>query len=111
LRLWHGLRRRQIDGAKFRRQRPIGRYFVDFVCLERALIVEVDGGQHFEPARQRYDEERDAWLRSRGYDVLRFTDREVLTELDSVLEAIWAALASFDGPPPSPPPQTGEERI
>src|SRR5688572_26628719 len=77
-RLWRALRLRQMEGQKFRRQRPIGRYVVDFVCLESALIVEVDGGQHFEQQRG-YDATRDAWLISRGYRVLRFSDRDVLT--------------------------------
>jgi very-short-patch-repair endonuclease len=106
LHLWNALRLRQVDGAKFRRQRPVGKYFVDFVCLERALIVEVDGGQHFKEQRQ-YDAARDQWLGSRGYRVLRFSDRDVLTELDSVLDAIWVALAQRAGPPPSPSPADG----
>jgi very-short-patch-repair endonuclease len=91
-RSWRALRYRQIAGQKFRRQRPIGRYIVDFVCLERALIVGVDGSQHAEQSRA-YDAKRDTWLRSRGYQVLRFTDVEVLTTLDSVVEAIWQAIA------------------
>ena len=60
--LWHALRARQIEGARFRRQHPIGRYVVDFVCLERRLVVEVDGGQHTEDDQVAHDVRRDRWL-------------------------------------------------
>ena len=69
-RLWQKINRRQIGAFKFRRQHPIGEYIVDFVCLERHLIVELDGGQH--AAQVAYDDQRTAWLKSRGYRVLRF---------------------------------------
>lgn len=74
--LWRFLRNRQLEGFKFRRQEPIGRYIVDFVCYERKLVIEVDGGQH--AVNKEKDEERDKWLRSQGYEVLRFWDNEVL---------------------------------
>lgn len=99
--LWRQLRLRQIDGAKFRRQHPIGPYIVDFACLEHKLIIEVDGSQHAEQKRQ--DAERTAWLQSVGCRVIRFWDHEVLTELESVKEAIWRSLT----PHLSPPPQGG----
>jgi very-short-patch-repair endonuclease len=97
--LWRHLRLRQINGHKFRRQRPIGPYIVDFVCLEKRVVVEVDGGQHSEQIP--YDEKRDAWLRAEGFAVLRFWDHEVLTQLDSVKQSIWRALRNplFDSPP------------
>ena len=85
-RLWSRLRRRQLDGHFFRRQAPIGRYVVDFVCAERKLVVEVDGGQH---ARQiRRDAKRTAWFESLGYEVIRFWNNEVLRQTDAVEEAI-----------------------
>ena len=68
--LWAALRLRQIEGYKFRRQRPIGPYIVDFVCLEKSLVIEVDGGQH--EGQLVHDTSRDAWLESQGYRVLRF---------------------------------------
>lgn len=93
--LWRHLRMRQMGGCKFRRQRPIGPYIVDFVCLEKSLIVELDGGQHAE--QRRYDTSRDRWLNVQGYAVLRFWNDEVLTKIDDVKEAIYHALTE---PPP-----------
>ena len=88
--LWKHLRDRRFEGFKFRRQRPLGRYIVDLICLEERLIVEVDGGQH--SGRQMYDSERDQWLGSQGYRVLRFWNNQVLNEIDAVKEAILATL-------------------
>lgn len=93
--LWRHLRMRQMSGCKFRRQRPIGSYIVDFVCLERRIIIELDGGQHAEQTH--YDQKRDSWLESQGYNVMRFWDHDVLTKVESVKESIFAAL---NGPPP-----------
>ena len=89
--LWRHLRLRQLDDHKFRRQRAIGPYIVDFACLERKLIVEVDGGQHaaqHAAAQVSYDRDRTEWLRSRGYKVLRFWNNDVLRDVGSVLEVI-----------------------
>ncbi|MGE5303194.1 MAG: endonuclease domain-containing protein [Alphaproteobacteria bacterium] len=85
--LWHHLRLRQIGGSKFRRQRPVGPYIVDFICLEKKIVVEVDGGQHNK--RLGYDVKRDEYLRAQGLVVLRFWDHEVLGQIDDVKEAIW----------------------
>ncbi|WP_448207672.1 endonuclease domain-containing protein [Azospirillum sp. sgz302134] len=87
--LWHGLRDRRLGGLKFRRQQPIagGRYVADFVCLERKLIVEVDGSQHTPVA----DAERTAFLVAEGFQVLRFWNPDVLANLECVLETILAA--------------------
>ena len=90
-RLWYHLRRRQLGGHRFRRQHPIGTYIVDFVCLERHLVVEVDGSQHAEHQRD-HDEVRDAWLSRRGYRVLRFWNVDVLQNTESVLDSILDAL-------------------
>ncbi len=97
--LWQKLNRRQIGSVKFRRQQPIGEYIVDFVCLERQLIVELDGGQHAEQIA--YDEARTAWLQSKGYRVLRFWNNDVLANTDGVVQTIFDALGE-EGCPPIP---------
>jgi very-short-patch-repair endonuclease len=94
--LWWRLRRQQLNGHRFRRQVPIGPYIADFACLAAKLIVEVDGGQHFDD--EPYDRRRTAWLEERGYRVLRFGNIDVLTQTGDVVEAIWIALTG--APPP-----------
>jgi len=89
-RLWYHLRAHRFMDIKFKRQKPIGRYIVDFVCVERRLIIELDGGQH--GVQVTYDRRRDAWLRGRGYRLLRFWNNEVMLEMNSVLERIRLAL-------------------
>ena len=99
--LWRYLRQRQLR-YKFRRQRRIGEYIVDFACLYPRLIIEVDGGQH--QWRIAQDLERTRRLEAEGYTVLRFWNNEVLEETDSVLDAIDAEirrLAAQRGAPPS----------
>ncbi len=96
--LWSTLRNRQLAGYKFRRQVPMGNYIVDFVCFEKKLVVEVDGGQHQEQAE--YDHVRTQWLQSAGFRVMRFWNNQVLTETDGVLQAILTTLAGDI--PPSP---------
>jgi len=91
IRLWQRLRSRQLAGCKFRRQHPYMDFVLDFVCLERCLIVEVDGGQHLENER---DRERDRRLQEAGFHVLRFWNNQVLQETDAVVETIWTALQS-----------------
>lgn len=83
--LWGRLRRSAL-GCRFRRQHVLGCYIVDFVCLERRLIVEVDGCQHAD--QQGYDEHRTQWLKAQGYRVLRFTNDEIQSEIEAVLEEI-----------------------
>ncbi len=99
-RLWSHLRNRQQSGCKFRRQHEIGHYIVDFVCLEKKLIIELDGGQHANQTR--YDSQRSAFLELLGYTVIRFWDNEVLTQTQNVLEAIHKTLIDNPSPPPSP---------
>ena len=89
-RLWKHLRRRRVDGFRFRRQRPFGPYVCDFICLEAKLIVELDGSQHVEQSD--YDERRDAFLRSYGYRVLRFWNGHVASDMEAVLDTIFAAV-------------------
>jgi very-short-patch-repair endonuclease len=74
--LWKHLRSRQMGAHKFRRQHPIGVYIVDFICLEKKLIIELDGGQHTKQVE--YDEKRSVWLKERGYSVLRYWNHDVL---------------------------------
>jgi very-short-patch-repair endonuclease len=93
-RLWSKLRHKQVDGFRFRRQQPIGRYIVDFFCPEAKLIIEVDGGQHADAERN--DLMRTLWLQGRGYRVIRFWNNEVLGNTEGVVLTIRDALH----PPP-----------
>jgi putative acetyltransferase len=104
-RLWRHLRGRHFEAFKFRRQRAIGPYIVDFVCMERGLIVELDGGQHAE-ATKSHDARRDAYLKRAGYRVLRFWNDDVVDNMEGVLKTICIALDT--GPHPNPLPQAGE---
>jgi very-short-patch-repair endonuclease len=89
-RLWTKLRNRRLGGLRFRRQMPLESFIVDFYCPERKLVVEIDGSQHFEPAGQVADARRDEWLRESGNVVLRFSNRDVTSNLAGVCEAILA---------------------
>jgi very-short-patch-repair endonuclease len=105
LALWRHLRLGQLKGCKFRRQQPIGKYIVDFICLEKRLIIEVDGGQHSELAS--YDSERNAWLESQGFSVLRFWNNQLLKEMEAVEEVIVDALTRRSLPPTLVLPRKG----
>src|SRR5262245_3061368 len=96
--LWAQLRDRRLGGFKFRRQRPIGFYFADFVCMERRLVVEVDGEPH--DLTVEHDSIRDAKLMAAGYRVLRFRNDEVRNNLEGVRQTIINALGME--PLPSP---------
>jgi very-short-patch-repair endonuclease len=86
--LWRYLKAHHLDGLAFRRQAPMGRYVVDFVCHAARIVVELDGETHDFDAPQRNDAVRDTWLASRGYVVLRFTNEQVLSSLEGVLTVI-----------------------
>ena len=86
--LWSYLRNKQLDGLKFRRQQPIGKYVVDFVCQEKKIVIELDGGLHSK-AKPR-DKQRDDWLRKEGYKVLRIWNKELFEDLEAALEFISA---------------------
>jgi very-short-patch-repair endonuclease len=90
--LWHRLRANQVEGLRFRRQHPIGAYTVDFVCLEKRLIVEIDGEHHTEPAHIEHDRRRDLWLNSEGYRLVRIPSTDVFQNIDGVMDGIWAVL-------------------
>ena len=102
--LWQRLRRDQL-GVRFLRQRPLGSYIVDFYAPTARLVIELDGGQHFEAANLDRDAKRDTWLSSQGLKVLRFDDRQVLTETEAVLEAIFQVVSqsTVGKIPPNPP--------
>jgi len=74
IRLWSHLKAKQLKGVKFRRQEPIGKYIVDFASFDKKLVIELDGGQHADDVR---DAGRDAWLRTQGFEVLRFWNNEI----------------------------------
>ena len=92
--LWKFLRNKHFKSKAFRRQFNIGPYIADFICLEARLVIECDGGQHL--LQQKYDQERDAYFMSQGFQVLRFWDHEILQDINAVLEKIWMHLT----PPP-----------
>lgn len=108
--LWNHLRAYRLDGFKFRRQQPIGPFIVDFVCFERKLIIEVDGGHHSLPNEAEYDNTRTEWLESQGFHVLRFWNNQVLKEIEPVQQAILNALEGSRSPTmkPTPSPSMGE---
>ena len=101
-RLWFLLRSGRFCCYKFRRQHPIGSFIVDFCCIDRRLIIELDGGQHVVQMKQ--DVKRTLYLSAEGYRVLRFWDNEVLKEIESVLKVILSALSN---PHPTPLPPSG----
>ena len=99
--VWYALRAKRFNGAKFRQQVVIGRYVVDFACrIPRMLVIEIDGDTHSE--REKYDEQRTAELQRRGYQVLRFTNSDVGTNMEGVLTMIAEALRSPLSPALSP---------
>jgi very-short-patch-repair endonuclease len=106
--IWRAIRAHRLLGVGFRRQVPIGPYIVDFVSHSAKVVIEVDGGQHFDDAYEARDARRDKFLRSKGFRVLRFSNYDVMTNL----EGVWTVIAAAVGkalPPPYPPPQAGEE--
>lgn len=86
--LWMKLRNRQVNGVKFRRQQPIGSFIVDFVSLEKKLVIEVDGGQHNLSPTIDIDQNRTSYLEEQGFQVLRFWNNDVVKNVEGVLERI-----------------------
>lgn len=112
-RLWLHLRRDQL-GVHCYRQKPLGKYIVDFYLPKPKLVIEMDGSQHSDDPVQRHaDQIRDAWLRSQGLRVLRFDDRQALTETEAVLEVIFSVVreATAAKSPPCPPFTKGGEPL
>ena len=100
--LWTHLRNRAFLNYKFRRQYWIEKYIVDFVCLEKQLVIELDGSQH--QTQKSYDEKRTHFLESKGFRVVRFWDNEVLKNTQQVLEYLYDQIH----PHPNPLPLAGE---
>ena len=103
--LWLQLRRRQLLGVQFYRQKPVGNYVVDFYAPKAKLVIEVDGSQHLDAGHAQKDARRDEYLASQGLKVLRFTNLQVLQERDAVLEFIFETLEerlnkNLSRPPP-----------
>lgn len=103
-RIWYHLRAHRFLGLKFKRQKPLGPYIVDFLCHEPALVIELDGGQHGEQTG--YDQQRDAWLRAQGFAVLRLWNHEVLQDTPAVLERIRLEVLALSSSPASGPGET-----
>ena len=89
--LWNILKNKQFYGYRFRRQFPIERYIVDFVCREKKIVIELDGGQHNQPNDIQYDVERTAFLNSEGYQVLRFWNNDIDKNLHGVYKKLQEA--------------------
>jgi len=98
--LWNHLKAKRLNGLKFRRQQPIGKYIVDFVCLEKKIVVELDGGQHFDQIER--DKKRDQWLKEQGYNVIRFWNHEFLENQTEALELIVNCCQGHPTPNPFP---------
>lgn len=84
--LWQALRKKQLAGLRFRKQVPIGSYIADFICYEKRLIIELDGGQHSE--NRAYDEKRTIWLEDQGFRVIRFWNNDVMNDINAVASVI-----------------------
>jgi very-short-patch-repair endonuclease len=97
--IWNGIRAHRMLGMNFRRQTPIGPFIVDFVCHTAWLIIEIDGGQHYEAENMKRDAQRDAFLVSKGYQILRFSNHDVMTNRQGVLETIATAIVHAPSPP------------
>jgi very-short-patch-repair endonuclease len=107
--IWYALRAHRLNGAGFRRQAPIGPYIADFVSHGARLIMEIDGGQHFEDGHERRDAIRDAFLNAEGYRVLRFDNHQVMTNRQGVLNRIAEVLGEAAPSLPSPASGRGGE--
>jgi very-short-patch-repair endonuclease len=107
--IWKHLRAHRFEGASFRRQTPIGPYIADFVCHSAKLIIEIDGSQHYEAAGRAADATRDAYLKAKGFEILRFSNADVLTNLAGTLEAILLHMKTKSPLPTSPASGGGEE--
>ena len=92
--LWSELRDHRLTGASFRRQVPIENYIADFVCHAAKLVIELDGGQHFSDAQEVADAKRSATIEAKGFQVLRFSNHDIMTNRAGVLETIAAAVAA-----------------
>ncbi len=95
--LWQEIRNRKLQGYKFRRQHPVAGYIPNFICIEKRLIVEIDGGYHSEEEQQKFDVSRTKWLEEHDYRIIRFTNDEVTNNIEEVLQKLEKALSSNEG--------------
>ena len=111
--LWARLRRKQLLGVQFYRQRPIGKYVVDYFAPKAKLVVEVDGSQHMQRDHATKDKQRDTYLANLGLQVLRYNNRQVLLETDAVVEAIYCKMGERLNTeiPPNPPLLKGGKKV
>ena len=99
--LWRELRNRQVDGWRFKRQVPFGRYILDFFCFDARLAIEVDGATHSEPKEVARDEERTMFLRDNGVRVMRVSGGDVENNIDGVIESVYFELGQQPAPSPA----------
>jgi very-short-patch-repair endonuclease len=97
--IWNAIRAHRMHGVSFRRQTPIGPFIVDFVCHSALVIIEIDGGQHYETENIKRDARCGAFLTSKGYRILRFNNHEVMINREGVLETIATAIMASPSPP------------
>jgi very-short-patch-repair endonuclease len=110
--LWRYLRSKRFHHLKFRRQVPVGPYIVDFLCVEKKLVIEIDGEAHFQPDAERKDRKRENFLRAQGLEVLRFNNGSVMEDCDAVLTCMAEKMGCYreiKSPLPGPLP-LGEGR-
>jgi len=91
-RLWYFLRNKQLDGYRFRRQHPVGKYITDFACVREKLIIEVDGATHGDAHEIQYDERRTRFMESQGWKIVRYGNEKVYKDIDDVMDDIYAHL-------------------
>lgn len=107
--LWSVLRNRSLCGLKFRRQFSVGKYILDFYCPEFKIGVEADGGQHYDECGRKYDEMRTEELSKLGIEIIRFSDRDILKNIEGVYEIIMNKIRNM--PPRLASPRGGEEFV
>jgi very-short-patch-repair endonuclease len=105
--LWERLRNRQIDGFKFRRQHPIGRFIADFCCAEKQLVLEIDGAVH--DRQEDYDQARTEALQAAGYQIIRYTNQQIDRDIDAVLADLRRNLRHADRDEATPSPAAAGE--
>jgi very-short-patch-repair endonuclease len=110
-RLWHRLRKFDLEGSHFRRQVPIGPYIADFACMAARFVIGVDGSQHADDRGQEHDERRTRWLMKEGYRVLRFWNGDLVRNMDGVIETIYAVLYGSPAAPPAALKQQRRRRV
>jgi very-short-patch-repair endonuclease len=109
--IWYLVRAHRLNGVGFRRQTPIGPYIVDFVSYAAKVVIEIDGGQHYENTHEARDARRDKFLQSKGFRVLRFSNHEVMANREGVWDVIAAAVGAAVAPSLPFPASGGGEKL